>query len=234
MRRKNWLALMFAIIWELWKTRNSKIFYNKEVNIQVIKEQVLLWARSWQVKPGISPLNDLVSVHSKSRLKTSVGGVDLACPTSPLHTSMNYWWLCVDYLQKRNVYAIGGYFMSQAPAPKCFMWDVVSANSVTEATVSALEESIQFLVEEVGLRDEELYIFSSSKEITSWWMQQDNAPWDCRFVFNRLKNLRIWAPIGAIKHGKKSQFIWLDVWQKQCNFVTSQKVLWFTNPDAAS
>ena len=114
------------------------------------------------------------------------------------------------------------------------MWDVVSATSVTEATVTALDESIQFLFEDVGLRDEDLCIYSSSKEITSWWNQQDKVPWDCRFVFNRLQNMRNWIPLGVINHVKNSQFIWLDVWQKECILVACQKVLWYPTPDAAS
>ena len=55
--------------------------------------------------------------------------------------------------------------MSHAPIHKCFIWDVVSANSLTKATVIALDESMQFSVEEVGLRDEDLCIYSTSKEV---------------------------------------------------------------------
>ena len=74
----------------LWKTINNKIFDKKEVNIHVNKEQELLWAWSWQANPRNRLLNDLVSMHSNSRLRTSIGGFDIALPVSLLHNLMNY------------------------------------------------------------------------------------------------------------------------------------------------
>ena len=59
----------------------------------------------------------------------------------------------MDYIHNKNVYAIRGYLLSENPFPRFFMWDIVSANSITEATVLALDKSIHFLFEEVGLRD---------------------------------------------------------------------------------
>ena len=152
----------------------------------MIKEQILFWVRSWQQNTGDRIKNVLVPSRSSNQLRSSLVGIHPSLCVYPLHCLKDFWWLCVDYLHNKNVYAIGGYLLSENPCPRCFMWDIVSTNSVTEATVLALDKSIHFLIEEVGLRDGDLCFYSSSKEITSWWNQQDKAPWEFRFVFNRL------------------------------------------------
>lgn len=51
-----------------------------------------------------------------------------------------YWWLCVDFMHDRNMYAIGSSLGIYDSYPSCYLIEFKKASSVTNAEVCALEE----------------------------------------------------------------------------------------------
>ena len=74
----------------------------------------------------------------------------------------------MEFLQGRNIYAIGGYFSDQSSQPTCCLVQFGVTFSEHEVVILALEESIQFLLEEVEVKVEEISIISSSKDMLLW------------------------------------------------------------------
>lgn len=50
--RKVWISVFFVIIWLIWKERNVRIFYKKEMNWKEIYEMIFLrmgwWIEVWE------------------------------------------------------------------------------------------------------------------------------------------------------------------------------------------
>ena len=66
------------------------------------------------------------------------------------------WWVCASFYPKKNVYAVGGYLTCSGSMPLCYLCDFYAANFECEAQLVTLEESLQFLLEEVGCIVKEL------------------------------------------------------------------------------
>ena len=64
------------------------------------------------------------------------------------------------YIQEKDVYAIGGYLATIFSHPRCFLFEITRANSVSEAAILALEVAVQFLIEEAGCNDDDIFINS--------------------------------------------------------------------------
>ena len=95
----------------------------------------------------------------------------------------------MDFLQDKKEHAVGGYLTDHNSCPRCWLIDFGSNSSVVDAMMSAFD-AIQFLVEEAGVHMEDIIIKSSSKEMVSWWYQIMYVPWECRFGFNRIQNMK--------------------------------------------
>ena len=101
-------------------------------------------------------------------------------------------WLCVEFLHARDVHAIGGYLVNRELKIVQVLVDFTAAIPSADASIMALRESVHFAVEALGRVESELEIRSFCKELIEWLDEDKNLNWACRFLVNKLKNIKSW------------------------------------------
>ena len=84
------------------------------------------------------------------------------------------WLLCVDFMQERSLYAIGGYMVNQENNLICFLVDFKEASSTSEACVATTIEAVQGTLEELNCIESELQITTFFKDLVKWLYQEKN------------------------------------------------------------
>ena len=81
--------------------------------------------------------------------------------------SKRSWWLCVEYLQDRDVYAIGGYLQNFEQDLLGILVNFKQTDSLGAAFDEALVEAIQCALEEFGCIESDMLIETTSSEINN-------------------------------------------------------------------
>ncbi|MED6218078.1 hypothetical protein PIB30_023613 [Stylosanthes scabra] len=98
---------------------------------------------------------------------------------------------------------VGGFLMLQDDTVACQMGEEVDEKTKLEATIRGLEEVVQFLIEEVEIREEEITIVVKNKEIVEWIKGKDDTDWSQRFVRNRARNVQHLFDVIKLEHRTK-------------------------------
>ncbi|MED6133027.1 hypothetical protein PIB30_024552 [Stylosanthes scabra] len=144
-----WLMLVFVIFWSIWKSRNLKIFENKDVS----------WEESWiQINCLV---DEWIKVRAKRKNTDCVGyrKEEIEGPK---------WWQCCLYNSEENNYVVGGYFTDEAGSVKAWMGGTIEEVSQGEAYLQGLDSAIQFLLEELCIRDEGTILVANRRDIVDW------------------------------------------------------------------
>ncbi|MED6218741.1 hypothetical protein PIB30_029319 [Stylosanthes scabra] len=121
-----------------------KIFENKTID----------WSEAWEM------INSAV----KSRViekKNTDGKASLQGRTG--ENLVQAWWQCCLFNTVENKYFVGGYLIDILGEIIVFMGEEIATNSEGDAHLQGLECSLQFMLEELSERSENIRIFSSKK-----------------------------------------------------------------------
>ena len=103
----------------------------------------------------------------------------------------NLWWICTKYDSTNDKYAISGYLTINDLHPRCFYYDFCQASTITEAEIYAAIESLQFVMEELGLNEQEVQFQTHSQVIHKWNSGDIQANWDMCFTRNIFLNNKV-------------------------------------------
>ena len=92
----------------------------------------------------------------------------------------------------KNKYAVGGYLTIDKGSPGCFLIEFRQALSMCEAETYALEESLQFVLEDIGIADQDIEFRTHSQVMQSWLAGDIQANWEVRFARNIFLNRKKW------------------------------------------
>ncbi|MED6226291.1 hypothetical protein PIB30_102135 [Stylosanthes scabra] len=87
------------------------------------------------------------------------------------------WWACNSYDASTGDQLIGGYATDQNGATIVWLGDRAHQGSSSEAYLMGIEDDIQFLIEEMNAREEEINICVYVKEIADWLHETKETSW---------------------------------------------------------
>ncbi|MED6217560.1 hypothetical protein PIB30_018954 [Stylosanthes scabra] len=138
--------LWFAILWTIWKCRNSSIVENKTIG----------WEEAWN-QVNFSTQNWLITRKNDNRgLRREELSHVMPKPG---------WWHCYYFDLVKNIYVVGGYFTYEVGEIKVWMGEEVKVNSQEEAQLKGLEITTQFLLEELNVRNGNALLILECKNI---------------------------------------------------------------------
>ncbi|MED6115748.1 hypothetical protein PIB30_093675 [Stylosanthes scabra] len=156
--QKKWYRMFFAIIWIVWTSRNEKIFESKNTNAESS------WARA----------KALVNIWSQDRKQQTI---KLRIRQEKMVDSKWSWWCCVKFRAESSKYSIGGYLQQMDGTIKCLLGRCCEEKSDGEALIKSLDEMVQFVLEEVGVKEEDLAIIIDNKNIVKWLNDENKIGW---------------------------------------------------------
>ena len=115
------------------------------------------------------------------------------------------WWLYTDLVAESTKFAIGGCLLKDDRVLSCSLIDFVEANSQGEADVTALKESVEFVIQDANILGTNLEIFYHSNFQHLWISDKDKLNWELRW--NLFRNMKGWLKNISlnIAHGCKSR-----------------------------
>ena len=107
--KKFWISAFFAVLWSIWRTRN-KIIFEKGVFKEVeLVEQIRYFGKTWSAGYVHQNLwNQHLSAGYTTNGQQARSRNSRAASQSYKGEAKKIWWLCIEYMQERNLYAIGG------------------------------------------------------------------------------------------------------------------------------
>ncbi|MED6169141.1 hypothetical protein PIB30_018668 [Stylosanthes scabra] len=90
------------------------------------------------------------------------------------------------YKEEVSRYVVGGYFREERGAVKVWMGEEVEANNQGEAYLEGIESAVQFLLEDLSIRDENTVIYLDRKNFVAWINGGHECCWENRFLRNKL------------------------------------------------
>ncbi|MED6183899.1 hypothetical protein PIB30_042213 [Stylosanthes scabra] len=150
-KRRKWLIYYFAVVWVVWRCRNDKIFENREIKREGAWEVTKSLVEQWALQKRIEVDRRIGSTRENEELNTK-------------HT----WWQCVVYKPEMQIFMVGGYLYLGDGRVLCLMSDIVDKKIKGEANIRGAADAVQFLIEEVEVREEEVMIILDYKDLVDW------------------------------------------------------------------
>ncbi|MED6125651.1 hypothetical protein PIB30_070657 [Stylosanthes scabra] len=88
-----------------------------------------------------------------------------------------------------GMYNIGSYMTMLDGNVVCLMSERFNETSDGDAVIRGLSEAIQFIIEEVEAREEELKVIIDDNEVVEWIKGKEGTDWSRRFIRNKARNL---------------------------------------------
>ncbi|MED6208172.1 hypothetical protein PIB30_042625 [Stylosanthes scabra] len=78
------------------------------------------------------------------------------------------WWQCCYHVADENKYIIGGYLTNDQGVTECWMGEEFFGSTMGEAYLAGIESAVQFLLEDMNMRIEDIALVSHRKDIVDW------------------------------------------------------------------
>ncbi|MED6107965.1 hypothetical protein PIB30_018993 [Stylosanthes scabra] len=164
------------------------------------------WEEAWE--RTISLVNEWTAEKNKKKniAKNRVVTDELLGPC---------WWQCCLYEEEDE----GG-------AIKVWMGEEIEENNQGEACLKDIESALQFMLEDLSLRDENTMIFLERKDFVAWINGNHDVGWENRFLRNKVVNKKHIFEGFHVKlyTGKKHEAI--KYWEQLANLNTGRWITW--------
>ncbi|MED6155623.1 hypothetical protein PIB30_006795 [Stylosanthes scabra] len=89
---------------------------------------------------------------------------------------------------KEEVFSAGGYLENPNGELKCLMGEIIDERSDGEAILGSVERILQFVLEVVGIKEENIVFIIHDKSIVDWMLGKIGTSWELRMLRNRTRD----------------------------------------------
>ncbi|MED6182836.1 hypothetical protein PIB30_032509 [Stylosanthes scabra] len=88
----------------------------------------------------------------------------------------------------------------------CLMSDIVDEKTEGEVNIRGAADAVQFLIEEVEVREEEVMMILDNKDLVDWIQGKESTDWNLTFLRNSARNMKQLFDIMELKFKAKRAF----------------------------
>ncbi|MED6144521.1 hypothetical protein PIB30_016368 [Stylosanthes scabra] len=116
------------------------------------------------------------------------------------------WWQCILFKSDLNRYTIGGYLCLKDGSVVCLMGEDIEEKTDGDAVIRGVADAVQFLIEEVEAREEEVRMIIDNKKLVEWLHGDKGTSCDQRFIKNKTGKLNHLFDIIEVEYRNKGAF----------------------------
>ncbi|MED6197578.1 hypothetical protein PIB30_057802 [Stylosanthes scabra] len=218
------LLAWFAIL-EGLNTKQSAcyVMWKRRQNMRIFESKIAVVSENWEL---IKVLINQWSVEKEKKLrKLKVGGMERG-------KNEWWWWVCTIFSQEDNKFAASGFLEDPKGDMRCLMGDKISEKSVGEAMIGCLEWSLQFMLEEVGLKEENIVFILYNKNIVDWMMGKIETSWELRMLRNRTHIVKQVIQNCGVKFMQSGEYKHRRLWEEHAAKNSFQWMCWAEDTDS--
>ncbi|MED6144066.1 hypothetical protein PIB30_012153 [Stylosanthes scabra] len=174
-------------------------------NQRIFENKIIDWVGAWEL------VNALISSWEVGKKKTvEMGAIERGLVVNNVPT----WWHCCYYDTVGNKYIVGGYYTDVLGDTVVFIGEECLFTSKGEATIYGLECALQFMLEELNDRSENLVLISNRKDVVNWINGKQDTGWDHIFLRNKVTNKRQVFDEVKVMFKQDNEFIAKGQWEE--------------------
>ncbi|MED6222336.1 hypothetical protein PIB30_063350 [Stylosanthes scabra] len=108
----------------------------------------------------------------------------------------------------------------------CLMGERFNKTSDGDAVIRGLSKAVQFLIEEVEAKEEELNVIIDDKEVVEWIKGKEGIDWSRRFIRNKARNLVQFFDIIKLEFRAKDKFDARNDWGQIASNNSGRWIVW--------
>ncbi|MED6216986.1 hypothetical protein PIB30_013200 [Stylosanthes scabra] len=115
------------------------------------------------------------------------------------------------------MFMVGGYLCFENGRVVCLMGDIADEKTEKESNIRGAADAIQFLIEEVEVREEEVMMILDNKDLVDWIQGKESTDWNLTFLRNRARNMKQLFDIMELKFKANRTFKAREYWLQIAN-----------------